>query len=40
MKKRINFYSDEYKMKVVQEYLNCQLSQQIWMRRFGLEVIF
>jgi len=36
MKKRINLYSDEFKMKVVQEYLNSHLTQPEILEKYSI----
>jgi transposase len=36
MKKRINFYSDEFKMQVVQEYLNSELTQPELLEKYSI----
>lgn len=37
MKKRINFYSDEFKMQVVQEYLNSELTQPELLEKYSIK---
>jgi transposase len=36
MKKRINFYSDEFKMQVVQEYLSSELTQPELLKKYSI----
>lgn len=36
MKKRINFYSDEFKMQIVQEYLNSDLTQPELLEKYSI----
>jgi transposase len=36
MKKRINIYSDEFKMQVVQEYLNSELTQPELLEKYSI----
>lgn len=36
MKQNVNFYSDEFKFKVVQEYLNSELSQVELLKKYSI----
>jgi transposase len=36
MKQKVNFYSDEFKFKVVQEYLNSDLSQLELLKKYSI----